>query len=131
MANSSWRAKVTELMQQASMIVAIAGRTQGLAWEIDTIVRLGLVSKFVLLFPPVDMQELKARWGYLASNTTSIVLPSEIDLARARAVIFPNGNAALISGDKHDDWTYEAVLDEAALIILNKKAGSSSASSLA
>ena len=96
------------------MIVAIAGRTQGLAWEIDTIVRLGLVSKFVLLLPPVDMQELEARWQYLASNA-SAVLPSEIDLVRARAVVFQNGNAALISGDKRDDWTYEAVLDEAAV----------------
>lgn len=93
MTDSSWREKVTELMQRASMIVAIAGGTQGLAWEIDTIVRLGLVSKFVLLLPPVDMQELEARWQYLASNATSAVLPSEIDLVRARAVIFPNGNA--------------------------------------
>jgi hypothetical protein len=45
----------------------------------------------------------------------SNVLPAQIDFARSRAVIFPKRQAALITGKKRNDWTYEAVLDEAAL----------------
>ena len=131
--DASWQDKVTDLMQQASMIVAIAGATQGFVWEIDRIARLGFLSKLVLLLPPVATEELMARWQCLASNANFLPrfprwpgkrpnierpnLSSEIDLLRTRAVIFTEGRPALILGDKRNDWTYEAVLDEAALMI--------------
>jgi hypothetical protein len=118
--DSTWQQKVIELMQAAAMIVVVAGSTQGLAWEIDTIARLGLLWKLVLVLPPVDMQELQSRWQALASYATSNALPAQIDLTGARAVIFPKGDAVLIVGKKGNDWTYEAVLDEAALMIVSE-----------
>ena len=119
--DSSWQQKVTELVQDAAMIVVVAGGTEGLAWEIDTIAKLGLVWKLVLLLPPVRVQELQARWQALAMHVGSNVLPPQIDFACVRAVIFPKGEAALIAGKKRDDWTYEAVLDDAALTIASER----------
>jgi hypothetical protein len=119
--DSSWQQKVIELVQDAAMIVIVAGGTEGLAWEIDTIAKLGLVWKLVLLLPPVGVQELQARWQALAMHVGSNVLPPQIDFACVRAVIFPKGKAALIAGKKRDDWTYEAVLDDAALTIASER----------
>ena len=58
---ASWQEKVTDLMQRASLIVAIAGATEGLIWEIDRIISLGLRSKLVLLLPPVPVRQLADR----------------------------------------------------------------------
>ena len=119
--DSSWHQKVTELIQQAAMIVVVAGGTEGLAWEIDTIARLGSLWKLVLLLPPVGVQELQARWQALVTHVSSNVLPAQIDFVRGRAMIFLKGRAALIAGKKSNDWTYEAVLDEAALMIASER----------
>ena len=91
------------MMREAAIIVAILGGTQGLAWEIDTIANLGLAPKLVLLFPPVELQELKARWQFLLSHTRSGLLDLEIDFARTFAILFPNGNAAVIAGPRRNN----------------------------
>jgi hypothetical protein len=112
-----WEEKVTELMQQASMILAIAGGTDGLTWEINRIVGLGLLWKLVILLPPLDVGALESRWRILKTTSLGEILPSGMDLTHIRAVFFPEGHAVLISGNRQNDWTYEAVLDEAVLII--------------
>jgi hypothetical protein len=119
--DSSWQNKATELVQAASIIVATIGDTPGLVWELDRIGSLGLAWKLVLLLPPLPAEELESRWQFLVSNATSTNLPPSVDIRRTRAVIFPEGTPALIMGDRGNDWTYEAVLDEAALIIANKR----------
>lgn len=116
--DSSWQDQASELMRQASMIVAVAGQTEGLVWEINEILRQEFLSKFLLLFPPVESQELEARWCFLSANMPILGLPADIDLRRARAVIFPEGRATFIYGEQGNDWTYEAVMDQAALAIL-------------
>jgi hypothetical protein len=119
--DSIWRQKATELMQAAAMIVAIVAGTEGLAWEIDTIAALGLTSKLVLLLPPVRAQELETRWRLLGNHASSDIVPPHVDFARVRALFFPAGRVARISGQKGNDWTYEAVLDEAALLIAKER----------
>jgi len=101
--DSSWQGDVMGMMREAAIIVAILGGTQGLAWEIDTIANLGLAPKLVLLFPPVELQELKARWQFLLSHTRSGLLDLEIDFARTFAILFPNGNAAVIAGPRRNN----------------------------
>ena len=119
--DSTWQQKVSDLIHDAAMIVVVAGGTEGLAWEIDTIARLGSIWKLVLLFPPVNVHELQTRWQALASHVRENILPAQIDFAQARAVIFPKGQPVLITGTKGDDWTYEAALDEAALTIASER----------
>jgi hypothetical protein len=126
---ASWEEHVTELMLRASMIVAIAGRTYGLSWEIDRIVRLGLVSKLVILLPPGDFRALNTRWQFLAANSLlGTIAPLQIDRVDIRAVVFGEGQAVFISGNEQNDWTYETVLDAAALSIENNTEGSLSVS---
>ena len=116
--DASWQEKATDLMHRASIIVMIAGATSGLVWEIETILRLGFRSKIMLLFPPIAIEDLERRWQFLVSNIF-LDLPLEIDLLRTRALVFPKGKVCLITGDLRNDWTYEAALDEAALMIVS------------
>ena len=118
--DTGWQQTAMQLMRQSSMIVAIAGGTHGLGWEIRTAVEHGFLPKLVLLLPPLESGELKARWQYLLSGTLGSSLPVQVDLTRARAIVFPGGHAILITGNRRNEWTYEAVLDEAALVIANR-----------
>jgi hypothetical protein len=105
------------------MIIAIAAATPGLAWEIGTLVELGFVPKFALLLPPLESWELEARWQFLLGSALGSRLPTQIDLSRVRAVVFPDGHPIPIVGNKRNEWTYEAVLDEAALVIAHQPCG--------
>ncbi len=118
--DSTWREKAIQMMQDATMIVVVAGATPGLAWEIETIVSLGAIRKLVIVLPPVSEEELQTRWKVVAGQFEGSLLPVRIDLPSGRAVVFPEGRPALITGRKGDDWTYEAALDEAALLIANE-----------
>jgi hypothetical protein len=115
--DESWQQTAKDLMRQGSMIIAIAAATPGLAWEIETLVELGFMPKFALLLPPLESRELEARWQFLLGSAVGSRLPTQIDLSRARAVVFPDGHPIPIVGTKRNEWTYEAVLDEAALVI--------------
>jgi hypothetical protein len=116
--DESWQQKVEQMMAQASIIVLVVGRTEGLNWELGKLIELGLIRKLVLLLPPVPMSELRTRWDNLCdrvSEMRGMSLPRDIDLERARAVVFPTReDVRIITADKQDDWTYEAVLDAAA-----------------
>jgi hypothetical protein len=117
--DSTWHQKAIELMDNAAMIVVVVGATQGLAWEIDTIASRGLLSKLVLLVTPMTVPKIRQRWQALAGYSN--LLPGQIDFAHARALVFAEGAPALIVGKQRNDWTYEAALDEAALIIAEQR----------
>jgi hypothetical protein len=115
--DDTWQQKATDLMQQASIIAAIVGQTEGFLWEINTIIKLGIKSKLVLLLPPVETENLSVRWDFLLHHVIGVKLPLNIDLARTRALIFPEDQVVAITADGRDDWTYETVLDNAAELI--------------
>ena len=118
-----WRRTAEELMASAALIVLVAGRSEGLTWELEAIVRRGLTGKLVILFPPLPWQcpgdgvaELPARWGALcdAAREAGLVLPRGLEPVRTWAVILPEvGDAVAITCSGYDDWTYETVLDAA------------------
>ncbi len=68
--DDAWQEKATDLMRQSRIIVAVAGRSEGLIWELNTILRVGLQSKLVLLLPPVKEQDLAARWEAMAQQVS-------------------------------------------------------------
>jgi hypothetical protein len=115
--DDSWQQKATDLMQQASLIVAVAGQAEGFLWELNTIIDMKLESRLVLLLPPLQLRKLSARWDAIVQRVTALKLPTQLDLTRARAVVFRDGVFVVITADKRNDWTYETVLDNAALLI--------------
>ncbi|MFH9969600.1 hypothetical protein ACH4PR_51710 [Streptomyces mirabilis] len=109
-----WRARVTALAEQAGLIVVLVGRTEGLAWELELLHRLGRLDRTVFLLPPVPRRSKTGRW-----ETTRQIFGS----LGERLPRLPQGSgeiiAASISSDgvvfatarRHSDWSYEAALE--------------------
>lgn len=51
--DSEWQSAVTSYAQQAEWIVVLAGRSDGVLWEIDHLRKVGLLEKTVIVLPPV------------------------------------------------------------------------------
>ena len=54
------------------------GTTGGLAWEMEQLIRLRLLDKMILLFPPVRSSNMKVRWKAFRLSNTSLGLPSVV-----------------------------------------------------
>lgn len=112
-----WRNTVERRMSKAALIVVMLGRTAGLAWEIETLVRLRLWHKVLLVFPPVGVRELESRW-----STTQQILQdqgvSSMDLraepGEVLAVRSEFGEIVSFTCDRRDEWGYVAALEAAA-----------------
>ncbi len=113
--DATWQQKAADLMQQASIIVAVVGETNGFIWEMERIVKLGLTSKLVLVLPPLDIKNLTIRW----SNLMKVVkLPQNVNLKHLCAVVFSSDQVVLITAKDKKDWSYETALDSAAALLL-------------
>jgi hypothetical protein len=64
--HGSWQQRVTALLHDCELVVMIMGAVKGrdgLAWEVETILKLGFASKLVLVVPPLKNEEMvKGRW---------------------------------------------------------------------
>lgn len=118
--HDDWEEKIRDLMQKASIIVAVISQTNGFLLEVDMIMEMGLKSKLILLLPPVQIQDLTGRWESLVHHVKDVEFPKKIDLAHTRAVIFKEDKVVLITADKRNGSTYETVLDNAAKLILSQ-----------
>ena len=105
-------------MGQARAIVLVAGRTEGVGWELRKIVQLDLLGKLILLLPPVELKELRARWNHTCDRimqVTGTAPPREINLKRTRGILLRHAAAPLfIEAEDSNDWSYEVALDAAA-----------------
>lgn len=59
--DDAWQKTVRQRMQESSAIFAIIGATEGLSWELQTVRELGLLSKLLLVVPPLKSDRLLAR----------------------------------------------------------------------
>jgi hypothetical protein len=77
--DSEWRAAALKLMEQALLIVVIAGVSPGLRWELEAIARAGHQSKLIVLMPEPHRQR---RWGIITEELRSVPgfdgLPHEV-----------------------------------------------------
>jgi hypothetical protein len=63
--NAEWKHKVVQLLRDCLFVVLVMGPTNGrdgLAWEARCVFRLPRPKKLILLMPPVDEAEARARW---------------------------------------------------------------------
>jgi hypothetical protein len=115
--DDNWHDTVDQLMRQSSMIVMLLGRTDSLLWEFDRVVGFGLTHKLILVFPPLPAAELSARWERIAERARGLGLTSEPKFVSTRGLVWAGANGHFLQARKHDDWTYETVLDAAAVSI--------------
>ncbi|MBX9747630.1 MAG: hypothetical protein K2X34_12060 [Hyphomonadaceae bacterium] len=93
-----WRAAIEADMKSAAAIIAVAGLTSGLEWEMSTIRERGYLNKTIILFPPEDADHdarcaQVRRW--LADDRRGALLMFA-DLTRACAVFWHSRQQPII-----------------------------------
>jgi hypothetical protein len=67
--DAEWQAAALELMQEALLIVVIAGVTPGLRWELEAIAHAGHQSKLIVLMPEPHRQR---RWQTITEELQNV-----------------------------------------------------------
>lgn len=76
--HDTWKDEVRDLIQRSALIVVSAAPpryTEGLAWELDTIVDAGALDKTLLVFPPHPRAEMLSRFRRFATMAERMRVP--------------------------------------------------------
>lgn len=60
--NEEWQTKVNSYAADSQLITFILGKSDGVLWELQHIVESGLLSKVIIIFPPLKEKHLHERW---------------------------------------------------------------------
>lgn len=114
LSDAEWQTEVSTRMGVAARIVIALGTTRGLLWEIADVTRQGLLDNVLLIFPPCDADDLRARWRASAETiaaTGGPALDLPVDAASVLAVeIAATGVQRVVVADRRDEYTYAAAI---------------------
>lgn len=109
-ADDRWQEEVARRIRDSAAVLLIAGRTQGLAWELNHVARLGALPKLIVLFPPLPDREVRQRVAvvYGALNIDPRKAPAARSASgRLISVGFdPQGLPVFNVTDGRDDTSY-------------------------
>jgi len=107
-----WLTVVTAYLTASAHIVVVAGRTQGLKEEIQTIRRLHLLDRTLFVVPPVPARDASQRWDHVAYALDTDI---SLDTGDVETVLITirDGAGVLYQGLRRDDVTYETAIDVA------------------
>jgi hypothetical protein len=114
--SEDWQRKVSSLVDEALLIVALIGITKGLAWELNEISNRGALHKLLLVMPPTSEREddLHLRWAAfrdLAVRSGQRDVPEPANLTRT--LLIDVKKALLFESHSRDVNGYRAAFDEA------------------
>lgn len=66
-ADSDWKETAEELIRSSQFLIIMLGDTGGIEWELSTVLALRAWSRTIIVFPPVNEEELQLRWNALRS----------------------------------------------------------------
>jgi hypothetical protein len=114
--HDAWQCRVRELLAEARLVVIVLGDMKGedgLTWEIQNVLEMGLTEKLVIVVPPVRDRRVEPRWERLA-----LLLGHRLPLVRGGelAVSFAGGATEVSRGSrKRREFEYlDALLPVAA-----------------
>jgi hypothetical protein len=114
-----WQDEVARRMNEGQLIVFVVGESEGLAWELHRVHRLGLMHKLVIVFPPVD--DISRRWNTLRGRhreSQDFTLPEAIDPRKTLALAYEADGTPVVIVGKRGEWSYETALRLAAFFSL-------------
>ncbi len=115
-----WQTRVKAMAAESRNIVMIAGKSQGVLWELRTLHEEGHVSRLTLLFPPVGTELATVnRWHDFRESSGLHQLPighlSEGG-EPVLAIVFGDHSTTILTGAKRDELHYRAALETAAYL---------------
>jgi TM2 domain-containing membrane protein YozV len=109
-----WQEAVRAQMREAALIVIAVGTTEGLLWEMATATRQGLLDRVLLIVPPNDDDEIRARW-HASAGTIAVAggptLDLPVDPATTLVVrVGSDGVHKAVVADRRDEHTYATAI---------------------
>jgi RNA polymerase subunit RPABC4/transcription elongation factor Spt4 len=111
-----WRDRIEVLMSESRLIVSVCGSTAGLLWEYRAIVRLGVLNKMLIVFPPLALLDANRRWQLLERSLWPRRLGSLPTATKSKPLLamFPNGGEPIVVVSRYQNETaYNAAFDVA------------------
>lgn len=125
--HEEWQARVAELCGSSTFIALNVGRSEGLIWEIDRLVKTGYLHKTIFLIPPVKAKERRLRLAVLSAVTGAswTLLDTRRTGRTVLAVCFPLGTEIpmVIVGRGPDDVDYDVAIDRCVRALQQADAG--------
>jgi hypothetical protein len=126
--SADWQRMVLWWLEQAQLVVVVLGSTDGLAWELHNLARLGLQDRLVIVVPPSWSHlsgVLAAHWQGLHQVLTvpgGPALPPSIDTTSTLAVVPGAGEppTMIVSRSRRRE-DYEAAVELAAATIHTRR----------
>ena len=122
-ADEDWQGAVLGWTARARMVALIAGRTEGVVWELRQLIAGGHLDKVLMLFPPDSSAGKAERWQVVADCLVEAGIAVELgtDLLKdVLAVYLPAGGTAptVIRSKTQGQVDYELVVRVAAQALL-------------
>jgi hypothetical protein len=109
--DEEWRAAALGLMQDALLIVVIAGITAGLRWELEAIARIGHQAKLLILMP---QPQRRRRWETLIEEMRGVpgfdALPPDVPDGLLSVHAGPGVGCTLLSARQSGRIDYDAAI---------------------
>jgi hypothetical protein len=112
--NEEWRARVFELMVDASLICVSLGRSQSLAEEIERIQTAGHLRKTIFLLPPTPLTEQRYRLAILSDRLGIPWHFMDVDRSRSVLAVYAPANQTdpiVVTSLAQEDVAYEVAID--------------------
>ncbi|MGH3569332.1 MAG: hypothetical protein ACRDRH_25575 [Pseudonocardia sp.] len=109
-----WQSRVQQRMSQSTAIVVTVGRSRGLEWEIQELIRTSSWRKVIFVFPPVGATEILNRWEKLeplleTSGLRGVGLP--VDSSCLLAITFTaEAECRYYCATYPNAWSYKAAM---------------------
>jgi hypothetical protein len=131
LSDSEWRDGVESRIREAEAIVVVLGHSDGLAWELEAIERLGAKDKTLIVVPPLPDAAIKERWvafdaiagkrGWFeipVSEPGNVLIATlQSNVPGLKVDLLGSSDApstwALFAGSIRDEWHYEIALETA------------------
>lgn len=111
---AEWRWAVIGLMREALLIVAVAGSTAGLRWELEAIARDGHLWKLLILMPPSDPE---LRWEVIREELQGLPVSGDLPQVVPEGLLClyatREGDWAMLTAARGWEADYETAIDQA------------------
>jgi hypothetical protein len=122
--HDSWQRTVKDLISESQLIVLLAGGTEGLLWELQTIAELNALNKLMIVLPQMDMR--LERWRAIRHGLEQVgdlELPDDQEVANRGLVLgfSESGRPHLFAGKPTVASAYREALGEAVALVAKSK----------
>lgn len=113
--HDDWQRSIEHMIRESHAVFVVVGLSDGLAWEADTLIRLGAVDRTLFILPPLYFSKVEKR---IESFLVHLGVPErevrEVDWELPSVLGFyvaSSGHLGVVMGDGRDDINYGLMIE--------------------